>query len=520
MRSKWHSLDLKHPLWTILFFQWILLVSLLSLTDFPLWLDEAYSALMARLSFSEIHQAMVYDAGPPLYYGLLHIWRAVWGEAEWALRSFSIVFSFLTTVVLYSIGARFFSRAAAIWACLLWILNPLSIYYALEVRNYTLFAAETVGLVYVLLRYLQDRSNKQITIFVLFGCLLIYTHNVGWFVLLSGVIAGVLYADGKGRQQILAAFGLVILLYIPWVPTLLKQMENTAMTLNWAKWFWSPWAIIQTLTTFIPGGFNTAYLSLPTLPVWGQVIVGAFLLLPIIYYLTVKCKEISKPFVVLILIIACTLVMTYLYSWIKVNIYLPGRTDFCILPFACLLLGLCIEKFSWKVLRYGIGAVLLTASIYVLAIYGSTEPPMSEREVVRYLSTQSRNRGIVLCTGLSRPAIEYYLVPRGFQIESYPKLMEDHLAHVNEAWLMSNVETKQEIKRILDQFESISDDQTYWIVGSTLTNQYINKPLFSALEAKGLASTPIQSPRMGLRKLNEPVFLMRIDPRKAQEVQP
>jgi hypothetical protein len=34
-----------------------------------LWLDEAYSAVLARKSFTEIRSSLLRDSGPPLYYG-------------------------------------------------------------------------------------------------------------------------------------------------------------------------------------------------------------------------------------------------------------------------------------------------------------------------------------------------------------------------------------------------------------------------------------------------------------------
>jgi hypothetical protein len=75
-------------LWTILALQ--AGISIVAARPRALWLDEAYSALMARKSFAEIRAALAIDAGPPLYYDLLHLWRGLFGESETALRSHSI----------------------------------------------------------------------------------------------------------------------------------------------------------------------------------------------------------------------------------------------------------------------------------------------------------------------------------------------------------------------------------------------------------------------------------------------
>ena len=77
----------KEYLCQLLLVQILISIPLLLLSS-TLWLDEAYSALMARNSFVEILSAMRFDAGPPLYYLLLHSWRMVFGESEIALSAF------------------------------------------------------------------------------------------------------------------------------------------------------------------------------------------------------------------------------------------------------------------------------------------------------------------------------------------------------------------------------------------------------------------------------------------------
>src|SRR5438552_10273231 len=52
-----------------------------------LWWDEAYSAVVARGSVREIVAAIASaDFHPPLHYALLHYWRLLAGEGEYALR--------------------------------------------------------------------------------------------------------------------------------------------------------------------------------------------------------------------------------------------------------------------------------------------------------------------------------------------------------------------------------------------------------------------------------------------------
>ncbi|HQH74572.1 MAG TPA: glycosyltransferase family 39 protein, partial [bacterium] len=103
-----------------------LLLSLGFLANKTLWLDEAYSAMMARLPLKDIVQAMTFDAGPPLYYLLLYAWRAVLGESETALRSLSLLFALAATAGVYQLAREAVDRPAAVLSTLLFAFSPLS----------------------------------------------------------------------------------------------------------------------------------------------------------------------------------------------------------------------------------------------------------------------------------------------------------------------------------------------------------------------------------------------------------
>ena len=55
-------------------------------TRSDLWLDEALSVNIARLPFSDLHEALKHDGAPPLYYVLLHLWTDVFGTSDFAVR--------------------------------------------------------------------------------------------------------------------------------------------------------------------------------------------------------------------------------------------------------------------------------------------------------------------------------------------------------------------------------------------------------------------------------------------------
>jgi hypothetical protein len=77
------------------------------------------------------------DVHPPLYYGLLSIWRQIAGESIETARLFSVLFSSATVVLLYLLlRASGFRRP--FWPSLVYSLSSGAVHYGHEARNYTL----------------------------------------------------------------------------------------------------------------------------------------------------------------------------------------------------------------------------------------------------------------------------------------------------------------------------------------------------------------------------------------------
>jgi predicted membrane-bound mannosyltransferase len=105
-----------------------------------LWYDEAVSFFGARNSFpfGIIGYSLTADLQPPLYILILHIWMAIFGTADIALRALSALFGVLIVPVMYLAGKELSNKKTGLIAALLTALNALLIYYSQEVRIYSL----------------------------------------------------------------------------------------------------------------------------------------------------------------------------------------------------------------------------------------------------------------------------------------------------------------------------------------------------------------------------------------------
>ena len=108
-----------------------------TLADQSFWNDEGNTARLVERPISLILEGAAGDIHPPGYYLLLHVWRALVGETEFALRAYSAYCGILTVAVTIAIARRA-SRGtlAAVAAGLIAVLHPLSVVYSGEARMY------------------------------------------------------------------------------------------------------------------------------------------------------------------------------------------------------------------------------------------------------------------------------------------------------------------------------------------------------------------------------------------------
>ncbi len=477
----------------------------------PLWLDESYSALIARRSILEIHQSMVFDAGPPLYYDLLHGWWFLFGESETALRSMSLLFALVSTALYYHLCRMVCNRTFAFLAAAFWIFTPLTVHYAVETRNYTLFAALSLGYVYCLLQYGIHHNRWALIVSIPISIALVYTHNIAWFLLLAGAITALfVYPNWRLRLKWFTVSLLTLLFYIPWIPTLLKQLDNTEKTIAWVEKLWSPTALWAVFNVFQPGGNIPIYMDLLTFPsalqLMNHILFGSLLLFAI--YQAMRYYD--RRMIFIIVLFSLGILGPYFYSLFWKPIYLPGRTDFHLYPFWLLVIAYGVMRIPGKELRIACGAVIVLQMLFLSGFSWSRTDSLNERPVIEYFNRYGKTGEVIVCTGLTRPPLAYYLKERGFIFISYPRDMADHLAHCNEEWYVNNTDLTNEAEAVLKHvLDSTGAGGRFWVVGS---DRRINRPLFDLLESKRtLNHARIQTPKMGLRKLNEPLFIDRYE---------
>ncbi|MGQ9903444.1 MAG: glycosyltransferase family 39 protein, partial [Anaerolineae bacterium] len=221
-----------------------------------LWYDEGNSARIAERSAQLIIEGAAGDIHPPLYYLALHVWRALFGESEAALRGLSVACG-VGLVLFAGLTARaLFGPRAGLMAAGLVAVSPFAVYYSQEARMYALLALEAAVSTYALLRILDfgfwifdsdaradlpsSTVNRQssIVLFALSTAAGLYTHYAYPFVMIAqGACVVVWFAAQVARRAPLRpAWGALALfaggnlaaiaLFLPWLPTALHQITS------------------------------------------------------------------------------------------------------------------------------------------------------------------------------------------------------------------------------------------------------------------------------------------------------
>jgi len=155
------------------------LVRLISLNQ-SLWLDEGTTARVVRqYNFAQIAQIFSpHDFHPPLFYLFMKVWTSIFGYSEVALRMPSVIFSLLTGWFVYLIGKQLKDKRTGIWAAVLFLFNPLVVYYSQEARMYMMVTMLLTAALYYFIRLLKNKPKIEdyflFNIFTFFSFLTFY----------------------------------------------------------------------------------------------------------------------------------------------------------------------------------------------------------------------------------------------------------------------------------------------------------------------------------------------------------
>ena len=233
---------------------------LLYLTQ-SVWRDEAFSVFIANNSFSEIIRLTSGDFNPPLYYFLLHFWLTLFGTDEIVLRLLSwVAFLGLCALAYVFTHAVYKNKTLSLIALLLTFTNPMLVYFAFELRMYSLLAFFATASMYFLY------TDKPIP-YIIFSAAGLYTQPFMAFVFISQALWALATKQFRKWFPYWICIGI---LFIPWAPTLLTQFSHSG-----PMWMWP---IKPELIFSVLGNMYVGYEGTPA-HLWGPISIGSLLII-------------------------------------------------------------------------------------------------------------------------------------------------------------------------------------------------------------------------------------------------
>jgi 4-amino-4-deoxy-L-arabinose transferase-like glycosyltransferase len=226
-----------------------------------------------------IRAVFLSDTSPPLYYLLLNGWTRAFGAGDASLRLCSLLFTVLALPMVWLLGRDLGGPRMAWTAAVLFAVSPVSVFYSIEGRMYSLLWLFAAALAWATLA-LSRRGVRPalIAAWVALASGGLLTHYFFVFVWFAFVVWLLLVPGRLGRAAAIGLAAVSALAVAPWytrVPESLARWRVSgnwlADPLHWPEWLTRPFELAWSLlaggsfwggSPLVDGGLALAWLLL------------------------------------------------------------------------------------------------------------------------------------------------------------------------------------------------------------------------------------------------------------------
>ncbi|MES2131306.1 MAG: glycosyltransferase family 39 protein [Bacteroidota bacterium] len=356
-----------------------------------LWVDEINTMAQATpyQGFRETYKSLLAtDLQPPLYFYILKYLFRIFGYTTLVMRLFSAFLGIAGVWAIYLLGKEIFNKKAGLLAAAILCLNIFHIHYSQEGRPYAFLTLFAILSFYRLCRYIKNPSYKNVIIYSVFACLMLYGHPFGLFALLSQYCIifyyFVLY-DVKKRIALLKHGAISILitsiLYIPAIP-LLASAANVDS-------FWIELPGKNEFANILSQYFGDS-----------EIILSIVYLSLIIFFIrmfneTGKYNKLIRAddsnyinsYIILIPWITACIVIPLIRSYLKVPMIIP-RYLIIVLPAVILIISIGILQIKHTLVKYsffGLFIIFSLVDIFVVKDFYNKRTKTDFRGITNYV---------------------------------------------------------------------------------------------------------------------------------------
>jgi uncharacterized membrane protein len=479
--------DLSSPYLIVLILFVGLIVRLYDLNGESLWTDEGHTIFVSSLDLPQLIEENINDNHPPLYSILLHFWMKLFQPTLFNLRLLSLIFGVLSIFLVYKVGEVLLNRTVGLISAGILSLSVFHIYYSQEVRSYSFVVALILLSFFLFIRLTKKPKPIDILFFIGVNVLMVYTHFLGWFIILSQSIFYIFRfpINKKRLKDALIINFVTLVLYIPW----LKVMISRLSSIEEEFWVMLPSWLTLPQTFLIYAGTYTFF------GVCLFVVFCTLCLFGLFRYhdgkIEFRRKDNEQKYLLLLWLFV-PILAPFILSYIIAPVYITRLTIGASLAFY-LLSAYGLSLIDKKQLRYGILLLIILFSLGNLAIYYDETNKERWDEVTTHVESRANPGDLLLFHagfGLDK-AFNFYANRDDLIKQKFPavglKINQDHveelrgmIADFDRVWLILSHSRDKEnliIKTIKKQFK-LSDHRQYISFSINSHRPYVGIEIF------------------------------------------
>lgn len=372
-----------------------------------LWFDESYSVAICNHSFKEIWTIGANDVHPVLYYWVLHIINLIFGNNILIYRIFSWICACLLGILGFTHIRKDFGKNTGILFSFFSFFLPVIAVYAGEIRMYTLAMLLVTLMCIYAYRIYKNEGKKQIKnwiLFAIFSLASAYTHYYG--LMAAGIVNLIIFAHivrkvWKEKQFIYEMKAFIIsavvqiILYIPWILSLLLQMKQVS------RGFWITVKFPDTLIEFFKFQFTgnlggTEYVKNVFAIILG-IIICTYLI-----YIQIKNKKSDKKEDMLLVNLSTLIYIGVILGacFVSIVMQMPiiyARYMLCVTGIFIFILSYIMGKLGNKYATTVICILCVIVGIVIQFNLCKDNYDISNQEPYKYLKENIQENDILIC---------------------------------------------------------------------------------------------------------------------------
>ncbi len=432
-----------------------------------LWVDEAFTFHYVNLGWGELIDILKTDVHPILFYALGHWWADLAGNSEAALRFLPALFGSLSVVLLFFLTHKLYDAKTALLSALFMSFSHTFILYSQEAKMYAQLIFFLLLTSLLFLRFVEKPSTTRFLLLGVSNALLLHTHFFSFGIVAAEIL---LYCFSVRLYRVqgidiwhrlfgihthhdaplfLQSIGLALLLYLPWLPVLISQLNYRGGYL--------PFKFVEKF------GFDGFWPIAVTVGVLGVIVISAL-------FVSLKNRKIvrmAEHFTQRITTKHWTLAIIFL-AWICGNILFHThffgnlfyiRYLLVLFPFIYIFFARRLRTIPSRCLLFVLLIAYLIGTGLILHSYYTLDGKEQFREAARYITEDAGMHDAVLLhtAGHVWWAFDYYYNENTPQVRLHTKedwgAVPGQLRNTTHAYLLlsHNFQTKGYFKEKMDK---------------------------------------------------------------------